>query len=85
MEINIRKISTDLAEVKIEAGNTTITETVSKSELVDGEAIESAVHFARELANFAGTSDFDFVKNIANMYLNESEQNELAEYLTLNT
>jgi len=85
MKINFIKFTKNFCEIKIESGNTTITETVSKSELMDGEAIESAVHFARDLANFAGTSDFDFVKNIANMYLNESEQNELAEYLTLNT
>jgi len=83
MKINFRKFLTTLAEVTIESGNTTITETISKSELMDGEAIESAVHFARDLANFAGTSDLDFVKNIAEKYLTEFEKAVLAK--TLNT
>jgi len=85
MKINFRKISKNLAEYSIETEYTTFSEVIYKKHILDGEAIESAVHFARELANFAGTSDLDFVKNIANIYLNDSEQNELAEYLTLNT
>jgi len=70
MKITFEKVTDfGICSIRIEGG--TLSVIVHKK---DGIMIESFIDFARELANFAGTSDLDFVKNIAEKYLTEFEK-----------
>jgi hypothetical protein len=84
MKITFEKV-TDFGICSIEIEGGTLSVIVHKKDIEDGIMIESFIDFARELANFTNHSDFGFVKNVCNMYLDEDEKSELAEYLTLNT
>lgn len=72
-----------IAELEVTSGNTTITEDVAVgySDYISSEYIENLVSVANDMSRFNKVSDVDFVKNIINAFLNDSERVELIEQL----
>jgi len=78
MDITTRIKEGVFVELQVKSGNTTLTEdlAVSKNEgwKVPDMDIEQFISIANECSRFNGTSDVDFVKNIFDNFLNDSEK-----------
>jgi hypothetical protein len=85
MELSLR-MKENFAELTISTGNAKITEDVSnydttfKRWVVDENFIETLLTIANDLSRFNHVDDVDFVKKVIE-FLNESERNELLEWL----
>lgn len=81
MEISLRTPYNTIAELTIEVGNTKITEDVATSNgcKISNGLIESFITIAREMQSFNNVSDVDFVLEIFDNFLNDSEQVQFLE------
>jgi len=85
MEIKIHQKDT-FFEVIIETGNAQFKEDVAEYDtrrgwFIDEKTIRQCIALANEMSRFNSESDIDFVKNIADAFLNDSEKNQLIAYL----
>jgi len=83
MDITTRIKDGLFVELQVKSENTTLTEdlAVRKKEgwKVPDLEIEQFISIANECSRFNGTSDVDFVKNIFDNFLNDSEKERFIE------
>ena len=84
MEFNLRT-NQSIAELTVISGNATITEDLSgydskkRDFFIDNGLIESVITLANDMSRFNNISDVDFVKNIFDTFLNDSEKAKFLE------
>lgn len=83
MDITTRIKEGVFVELQVKSGNTTLTEdlAISKNEgwKVPNEDIEQFLNIAYECNRFNGISDVDFVKNVFDLFLIDSEKERFIE------
>ena len=84
MELSLRTNGT-LAELTVKTNNTEITESIidyskEKAFHIDESIEENLITIANDISRFNKQSDFSFVHKIVDVFLNDSEKEELFEY-----